>query len=320
MHIPGFNRLHNLIRKLLRAITGTEEFYGYTTRFVQFEGEAASDVMNEALRAQAPSMIARFGRTEACCIADYLNPMSWSSVGSLARGKISHIGWRNDIGFEMTMLSGFFPSDKASLSRFAELMLADMRELDVLGSWLAEEAFVNDRFPRAKKVRLRMLEPFWSVNPWTKHLKGKKVLVVHPFEATIRHQYSRRELLFQNPDILPQFDLQIIKAVQSIVGNKVEFSSWFDALDFLKSEISKRDFDVAILGCGAYGFPLAAHIKRMGKKSIHMGGATQLLFGIKGARWDSIPGYGPLYNENWIRPLPVDVPRDYKKAEGGSYW
>ena len=28
------------------------------------------------------------------------------------------------------------------------------------------------------------------------------------------------------------------------------------------------------LGCGAYGFPLAAHVKRMGKKAIHMGGSN----------------------------------------------
>ena len=320
MRIPGLNRLHNQLRRILRAATGTEEYYGYTTRFIQFEAEAASDVLNEALSSRAPSMIARLGRTEMCCIVDYMNPLSWNSIGNLARGKLTHIGWRSDIGTRMTMLSGFFPNDRASLSRFSELMLDDMRELDVLGSWLSEEAFVNDRFPTAKKVRLSMLEPFWSVNPWSRLLKGKKVLVIHPFEATIRHQYSRRDLLFTNPDILPQFDLQIIKAVQSLIGGKVEFATWFDALDFQKSEISKRDFDIAILGCGAYGFPLAAHIKRMGKKSFHMGGATQLLFGIKGARWESIPRYGPLINENWIRPLPEDVPKDYQKVEGGCYW
>ena len=41
------------------------------------------------------------------------------------------------------------------------------------------------------------------------------------------------------------------------------------------------EFDVAIIGCGAYGLPLAVEAKRMGKQAIHMGGATQVLFGIK---------------------------------------
>lgn len=43
-------------------------------------------------------------------------------------------------------------------------------------------------------------------------------------------------------------------------------------------EALKFDFDVAIIGCEAYGFPLAARLKRAGKIVVHMGGATQILF------------------------------------------
>lgn len=46
------------------------------------------------------------------------------------------------------------------------------------------------------------------------------------------------------------------------------------------------DYDIVLLGCGAYGFPLAAYAKRRGKQAIHMGGSLQLLFGIKGKRWE----------------------------------
>ena len=48
-------------------------------------------------------------------------------------------------------------------------------------------------------------------------------------------------------------------------------------------------------------FGLAAYIKKLGKKSIVTAGATQLLFGIKGARWDNAETPVP-YNDNWIRP------------------
>lgn len=320
MRLPALSGIHKPVRRVLRAVTGTEEFYGYTTRYVQFDGESASDIINAALSSKDPFMAARFGRTELSCIVDYLNPMSRRAIGRFITGKIPHIGWRGDIADGMKMCSGFFPSTEENLSRFSELMLEDMRDLNILGSWLCEEGLVNERFQAAKKIRLRMLEPFWSTNPWSKHLENKRVLVVHPFEATIRHQYDRREKLFANPELLPPFDLQIIKAVQSIVGNEVSFSSWFEALDFLKSEIAKREFDVAILGCGAYGFPLAAYIKRLGKQAIHLGGATQLLFGIKGTRWDAIPGHAALYNDYWIRPLAEDVPNDFRKMEGGAYW
>src|SRR5690606_28576019 len=107
------------------------------------------------------------------------------------------------------------------------------------------------------------------------------------FNKTIEEQYfKKRTLLFKDQRVLPEFkSLETIQAVQTIAGNNSEFNNWFEALDWMKKEIEKKDFDIAIIGCGAYGFPLAAHVKRLGKKAIHLGGATQLLFGIKGKRW-----------------------------------
>jgi hypothetical protein len=276
--------------------------------------------MNSAVASNAPFMAARFGRIELDCVVDYLHAPSWSTLRQFLSGEIPHIGWRSEISSLMETNTGFFPSDRASLGRFAELMLTDMRELDILGSWLGQEAFVSSFFPSAKKIKLRMLEPFWSSRPWTSQLKNKKVLVIHPFEDSIRYQYARREKIFPGTDILPEFQLDIVKAVQSIAGNHNNFKSWFDALQYLKAEIDKRDFDTAVLGCGAYGFPLAAHIKRIGKQAIHLGGATQLLFGIKGARWEAIPGHAALFNGDWIRPLPADVPKNYQRVEAGCYW
>ena len=77
---------------------------------------------------------------------------------------------------------------------------------------------------------------------------------------------------------------------------------------------------MAIIGAGAYGLPLAAHVKRLGKKAVHLGGATQILFGIRGKRWDEMPFFQKLYNEHWVRPLPSEVPKDYQRVEGGCYW
>ena len=60
---------------------------------------------------------------------------------------------------------------------------------------------------------------------------------------------------------------------------------WIKALEYMKHEISLIDFEIAILGCGAYGLPLSVHIKDMGRQALHLGGTTQLLFGIMGSRW-----------------------------------
>jgi hypothetical protein len=200
-------------------------------------------------------------------------------------------------------------------------MIKDLSNVDILGSWLNEESFFNYELSNAKKVMLEDLEPFFTPNPWTKSLEHKKVLVLHPFAETIKSQYQRRETLFDN-GLLPQFDLEVIPAVQSIAGQKTEFNDWFAALDSMKEQITKRDFDICILGCGAYGFPLASFVKNMGKQSIHIGGATQLLFGIKGKRWEKfiVYPYANLFNENWVRPNSNETPQKSTRVEGGCYW
>jgi hypothetical protein len=58
----------------------------------------------------------------------------------------------------------------------------------------------------------------------------------------------------------------------------------------------------------------------MGKKGVHLGGATQLLFGIRGKRWDDDPDLQPLYNEHWVRPHSEEVPKDFQTLEKGAYW
>lgn len=142
-------------------------------------------------------------------------------------------------------------------------------------------------------------------------------------------QYEKnREKLFSNKpeqaDILPEFELKTIKAVQTIAGERDDrFKDWFEALDWMKSECHKMDFDVAIIGCGAYGFNLAAEIKRMGKIVIHLGGVTQILFGIKGKRWEN-GGCGKEMNQYmnsyWVRPLEEEKPKGSNEVEGGCYW
>ena len=78
---------------------------------------------------------------------------------------------------------------------------------------------------------------------------------------------------------------------RQVAGNTEGYETWFDALKQMESEIDKADFDVALIGCGAYGFPSAAYCKSIGKQGIHTGGSLQLYFGIKGKRWDRFSFY-----------------------------
>ena len=150
-------------------------------------------------------------------------------------------------------------------------------------------------------------------------LAGKRVLVVHPFKTTIERQYARRAELFPGTDILPQFaDLRIVQAVQGLAGADTGYASWFDALAAMEQQMDAAPYDVAIIGAGAYGLPLAAHARDTGHAAIQMSGALQLLFGIRGKRWDDHPIISKLYNDAWVRPEETLAHKE--KVEGGSYW
>ena len=261
-----------------------------------------------------PFLAGRFGATELSCVRTFDFEVSSKYDKVLS---------------QMKMWSGFFPSEKEMGFNFKNLMMKSIPSADVMGIWMLpfEEYYLN-KYGKTdlKTTYLFDLEPWSSPeNPWSAALKGKKVLVIHPFAETIKFQYQNRVNLFPGTEILPEFELKILKAVQTVAGTKDDrFDSWFDALDWMYQEAIKIDFDVAIIGCGAYGFPLAAKLKQVGKQAIHLGGATQLLFGIKGKRWDEKTGtyeyVQKFFNDAWVYPSDEDKPKAANKVEGGGSW
>lgn len=196
-----------------------------------------------------------------------------------------------------------------------------MSNIDVLGSYLYGEYFFRKELEHAKKVNLNgFYAPFFYKNPWTKALKGKKVLVIHPFDSEIQYQYKKREHIWNDPEILPEFTLITYKSIVSILGIQTPYNTWFDALKKMQNDICQIDFDIAIIGCGAYGMPLAAFVKNIGKQAIHLAGWTQILFGIMGKRWEENSEILKYTNKYWIRPFPQNVPQNSNEIENGCYW
>ena len=257
-------------------------------------------------------MVTRIGAVELWCVRFYLK-------------RRPRRAYSDKIRAFMCNNAGFFPGDDASLDAFAELYLEQLKRADAVGVWFNHyENVVCSSYCRdAELIELYCLEPFHFDNPWSAALAGRKVLVVHPFAESISRQYrERRQLLFASPDVLPEFELETIRAVQSIAGAPVGFRTWFDAYDSMCDQMATVDFDVCLIGAGAYGLPLAAFAKQLGRQAIHMGGVTQILFGIKGQRWEQewAAPTARLFNEWWVRPLGSETPADKDKVEGGCYW
>lgn len=279
------------------------------TKHEFLEAEETNKCLSRMIQEGNPCMVCRIGANESF---------------SLRTFEMQHKKNYDKALQQLVTCAGFFPENLESVLRFVQVMKDSMQYMDICGSLLCplDDYFLENYAPRQCKVTiLDYIDSTGRKEPWTGYLEGKKVLVVHPFTKTIQQQYKKRELIFPDRNVLPEFELKTFKAVQTSAGQRDErFTTWFEALDYMSEEISRIDFDVALLGCGAYGLPLAARIKRQGKQAVQIGGSLQLLFGIKGRRWDSDMGVTSFYNDAWTYPDAEETPSGASMVEGACYW
>ncbi len=281
--------------------------------------DISHSIIKELLSGDKPAMIARIGGSEVTvtgkCLLKRNHGILVNNTSIMKQGN-----W-------MYNTAGFFSKNGerllSDLDRFSLLMAEDAKLVDLYGIHYAlmEDYVVNKYCTNARFVEMDNFRIMICENSWGEALREKKVLVIYPCAKTIQSQYARRDKIWSNPTILPDFTLITYQPVQTIAGNNIDqYIDWFDALEKMKKDISQIDFDIAIIGCGAYGFPLAAECKRLGKKAIHLGGQTQMCFGVLGKRWEDIPYYQQFINEYWVHPSEEETPKNYKAVENGCYW
>ena len=204
---------------------------------------------------------------------------------------------------------------------YAEQIIELMPNIDIMPAWcsICEPYLIRKYAQKTKLCHFEELEPFFYEKPWTSALKGKKVLVINPFVDSIKMQYEKREKLFENPEILPEFELHTVKSVMVLVPEDNTYGTIIDAIDYMYEEAMKVDFDIALIGCGALGMVLAERFRQNGKQAVYLGGVLQMLFGIKGKRWDVQEKYNKMYNEHWIYPI-EEPPKGADRLDGSCYW
>lgn len=318
-----------LARKLYSGLTQlrirSERALGIYAGHAVRSDAGGNQLIADALRSGRSFMAGRLGFHELDAISGAAGVRA-EQAGGLTR-------WRSRVRAEparfdaellrcLQHIAGFFPAEPAAVQRLADTLVDAIEAADILAIWYRryEDELMRRHAPAAIPILPRGLEPYYHAEPWSQQLASRRVLVVHPYEDSIRRQYAKRHLLFADRAVWPDCELLTLKAVQTLAGEPSAFPDWFAALEHMKRGIDALDFDVAIIGAGAYGFPLAAHVKRSGRSAIHIGGATQLLFGIAGKRWEDRPEVMALVNEHWVRPAPQETPRAHQSIEGGAYW
>lgn len=296
--------------KIVKVIKGTIKNVRFSLEYLNKHipsEEIGNQEINNLIMVGKPAAVMRLGSTETNCAYPWM-------IGRKPDTSILERG---------LYFSGIFPADIEHNAEFSQIYLEAAKSADIMAlcDVYKEKKIVNKYCSTAKFIKAKSIEPYYYADPWTKSLRGKNVLIVHPFVDTIKHQYQRREKIFRNTNVLPEFgSIQFVRTVQSSAGAKTKFNTWSEALKYMCDEIEKKQFDIAIVGAGAYAMPICAYIKSIGKIAIQMSGATQLLFGIKGKRWDNHPIISGFYNEYWVRPNEKETPPQINKVEGGSYW
>lgn len=312
-------RLLNKIRKFYKKIYKLPDGLLKSEGKVNLNIEDFNNLLFDVIINKTPYLVSRFGSAELNWYLNYkiLTKNVIKRVFAYVTFEIDTLDVEDKVIHDFT----FLPTSLEATKCFIEEMDNAIPKVDIIGTWLRQEQSSQLKFgKKIRNIQLGFLEPYYSIHPWTAALKGKRVLIIHPMRDSILNQYKKRELIFQNKNILPEFDIQVLRAPYF---DNPRFNGWKSIMDFYKEEIKKYDFDVAIIGCGSWGMPLAARIKEMNKIAIHLGGSTQLLFGIIGNRWETQwPQFRELnlVNDNWSRPLKEETPIWSRGYDKNSYW
>jgi hypothetical protein len=189
-----------------------------------------------------------------------------------------------------------------------------------------EQYFINKyKMPR---VTSRILEPFYCIEngliPWSHQLLGKKVLIVNPFVDSMQEQLKNNFKIYKEHDIFLEGQTFVFYKSYVTSGFNHIHDNWTETFQLMCDDISKLDFDIALLGCGGYGLPLSDYIHvTLNKTAIYVGGGLQLLFGVMGKRWENNEMWKRIIAENdtkFIRPSQSEQIKNQNNIEGGCFW
>ena len=158
--------------------------------------------------------------------------------------------------------------------------------------------------------------------PWTLAMKGKRILLVSPFEESLKEKIPIREKMY-GIDLFPDCEFVTIKPPQTQgTEDSLEFNYELEKFYRRLDEV-KDSYDVALVSCGGYGNLVCNYIfENHNKSAIYVGGVLQMYFGILGNRWlKERPDIVRLFlNSNWSRPKECEKPKNSNNIEGACYW
>jgi hypothetical protein len=273
--------------------------------------------IENALKEKRGFLVGRFGTIE-CNVLDWLNNRPRVEVPEELRIVLE----RN---------AGVFPFDSQSVKAWGDAMCEAFQVADILAvGWYAPTADKERQLLgmwgwNKETVALRSLEPYYVVpgSRWTAALNGRTVCVVTSFADTAAAQVEKN---IWDPPLWSDVQWRFVRTgyaptlAMGRAGWEESPSCWQEAVEWTVGEVLKTGAEVVIIGCGGLGMAIGARLKAAGKVCIVLGGATQVLFGIKGERWRQHDVIGKFWNSEWVWPSLEETPAGAGDVEGGCYW
>ena len=261
-------------------------------------------------------------------IKEAIRNKSALSFGKLGGIESSHVynylvtGNPRLLGSTLFVNAGIYTSNEEDLKSWCNYYINAIKSLDYVLQWCpsqGDEALINAFWTGEERFyEFTDLEPYTHEdNGWHYFLSDKKVLFISPFSDTVKNQVPNYGKIWEGARIGEV--LTVTSPYSEALTGKPPVS-WLDKYRGITDEIEKLDFDFATVGCGGLSLLVCDFIKNMGKPCVHLGGGNQLLFGIRGKRWDDHEVLSHFCNDYWVRPLEHEVPVNHTLVEGGCYW
>ena len=232
----------------------------------------------------------------------------------------------------LEMNAGIFPFTIIPLWRMMSIEATS--EADVLCTgWYeplkqVEQVALKEWKCRTIQIPLRSLEPYYVPfeHRWTRLLKDQTVSVVSSFTQTMKGQIPVFDKLFPSevfPSDIRWNWVQTGHPPRLAQGSNEwppHITNSIEAVDWIVSEVVRQGSRFALIGCGGIGMLVAKKLKERGVIAIVLGGAIQVLFGIKGRRWENHSIISKFWNEHWVSPSEAETPAGCSAIEGGCYW
>lgn len=156
------------------------------------------------------------------------------------------------------------------------------------------------------------------------------LFVVTPFNASVWRNIGSLDRIHPSHNLAGLNVVDVLRVPQTFtwapetMGAAADWSSMLELLRNDGAWMRLPHGTVVLLGCGAYGMPLALHAKQLRNlSSMYVGGLLQTLFGIRGGRWEGVNSTRPFINSHWTRPLASETPgseEGRQSVDRSSYW